>query len=421
MSSTTRLDSPVLYDWQINENSTRYDPPRSQLSEDGIQIQFAVLAFVNVVVSSATLVLILGILRTRKIRSNAFSLYLLFMTIPDFLGAFFCVFTCALSAPISRYYSEAMCGFQSFYLTFAFCGNAWINLVIVQEVNKLLTYSQNRRRYFPPTRQQVFCKVAVVYTYAAIWGLLGAFPIPGLPLQTKAYYGFACFPMEVDVPSTYFFYFAFLPGILMFPFAYSVFVVGRIFWKGMLPQAGKRRKLSIFLIRLISVYFFGWTPFLLLTFIGNFNTLSPWINWGGAAMSHFQGCISAFVVFYTSDDIGRQMKLVLRCNLSEGSGDPRQEASTYGRTSDTRISKQSLERCSGRPKRDQHSMNMSLNRSLSRSLDEDEEEKESEPRKAQTSTGTEEDGLEEEQQQEQDVESRLARRTANQTDYKDDL
>ncbi|CAJ1934637.1 unnamed protein product [Cylindrotheca closterium] len=404
MSSTTRLDSPVLYDWQINENSTRYDPPRSQLSEDGIQIQFAVLAFVNVVVSSATLVLILGILRTRKIRSNAFSLYLLFMAIPDFLGAFFCVFTCALSAPISRYYSEAMCGFQSFYLTFAFCGNAWINLVIVQEVNKLLTYSQNRRRYFPPTRQQVFCKVAVVYTYASIWGLLGAFPIPGLPLETKAYYGFACFPMEVDAPSTYFFYFAFLPGILLFPFAYSVFVVGRIFWKGMLPQTGKRRKLSIFLIRLVSVYFFGWTPFLLLTFIGNFDTLSPWINWGGAAMSHFQGCISAFVVFYTSDDIARQMKLVLRCNLFEGSDDPRQETSTYGQTSDARISTQSLER-SGRSKRDQQSMmDMSLHRSINRSRDEDEEESEPSKKQISISTGTEEDGLEEEQ--EQDVESR---------------
>lgn len=260
----TRLDTPTLYQWQLNENSTRYDNPRAQLSEHELQIQFSILAFINALVAFSTFVLIAGILRSRNVRSSSFNLYLLFMAIPDFIGSFFCLFTCALSAPLAKYYSEAMCGFQSFYLVFAFCGNAWVNVVIVHEVSKLLSYSQYRRRYFPPKRHQVFRHVALVYTYAFVWGILAAFPISGMPFQSKAFHGYACFPMEQDEFSSYFLYFAFLPGILIVPLVYCLYVVGRIWWMGLLPQAGKRRALSLFLMRLILVYFLGWAPFLLL-------------------------------------------------------------------------------------------------------------------------------------------------------------
>ena len=262
--TASRIDSPILYQWDLNENSTRYDYPRGRPEDNVLQIQFSILAFINGLVAIATFILILAILKSKKLRSNAFNLYLLFMAIPDFIGSLFCLLTCAMSAPGSDFYSEAMCGFQSFYLIFAFAGNAWTNVIIFHQVNKLLEYSQNRRRYFPPTKQQVFCHVGMVYTYALIWAALMAFPIKGMPIQTKLYYGFACFPMEQDETSTWFFYFAFLPAILLFPFIYTLYVMGRILVKQMLPKEGKRRNLSIFLMRLILLYFVGWLPFLLL-------------------------------------------------------------------------------------------------------------------------------------------------------------
>ncbi|KAL3939052.1 MAG: hypothetical protein SGBAC_006156 [Bacillariaceae sp.] len=310
----TRLDSPTLYQWDLDENSTRYEYPRARPEDNVLQIQFSILAFINAVVAVSSLVLIIAILKSKQVRSSAFNLYLLFMAIPDFIGSFLCLLTCAMSAPGSDYYSEAMCGFQGFYLVFAFCGNAWINAVIVHEVNKLLNYSQKRRRYFPPTRRRVLCHVAAVYTYAAFWGLLTAFPILGMPFQTKAYYGFACFPMEQDTASTWFFYFAFLPGILMIPMLYSVFVMGRIILKGLLPTAGKRRALSLFLMRLIVVYFLGWLPFMIFSFIGNFFDLGPWWFWGSAVISHFQGFVSSIVVYKTSETIKREMQSIICCD-----------------------------------------------------------------------------------------------------------
>lgn len=275
-ATSARLDSPILYRWDLNENSTRFDYPRVQPEGDILQIQFSILAFINFLVAASSMLVIVAILKSKRIRSRTFNLYLLFMAIPDFIGSFLCLLTCALSASRSIFFSEAMCGFQSFYLVFAFCGNAWTNVVIMNEVNKLLTYSEHRRRYFPPKRQRVYCQVAVVYTYALSWAALVAYPFQGVPIISKPYYGFACFPMEQDTASSLFLYVAFLPGILIFPMLYSLFIMGRILRRGMLPKAGKRRALSIFLMRLIVVYFVGWMPFLIFCFLGNFINLGPW-------------------------------------------------------------------------------------------------------------------------------------------------
>ena len=136
--STSRIGNPVLYQWDLNENSTRYDYPRSRPADEVLQIQLSISAFVNAVVAVASFILILAILKSQKLRSNAFNLYILFMAIPDFIGSFFCLLTCAMSAPGSDFYSEAMCGFQAFYLIFAFTGNAWTNVIIFHQVNKLL-------------------------------------------------------------------------------------------------------------------------------------------------------------------------------------------------------------------------------------------------------------------------------------------
>ena len=265
--STSRIDSPILYQWDLNENSTRYDYPRGRPDDNVLQVQFSILAFINGVVAIATFILITAILRSKKLRSNAFDLYILAMAFPDFAGSFLCLLTCSLSAPGSDFYSEAMCGFQSFYLVFAFAGNAWTNVAIIYQVNKLLVYSHNRRRYFPPTRHQVLCHITAVYIYAVIWASLVAYPLQGMPIQSKLYYGFACFPMEQDTQSTVFLYLAFLPGILLCPFLYTLFIMGRIKFKGMLPKEGRRRNLSIFLMRLIMLYFVGWLPFLILAFM----------------------------------------------------------------------------------------------------------------------------------------------------------
>ena len=286
-----RLDDPStrIYEWQLNENSTRYDVARAWASSDALSIKFSILATVNAFVSAASLLLIVAILRKPEIRRNSFNLYVLFIAIPDFIASFSCFLTCVMSAPKAEYYSEAMCGYQAFYLTFAFTANAWLNGVIMYQVHTLLKYSQNRRRYFPPTRKQVFCHVAAVYIYALIWGMLAGFNIPGMPLKAHAYYGYACFPMEADDTLTWFFYFVFCPLTILIPCTYAFGVMFHIYWYKLLPSDGRHRTIALFLVRIIAVYFLAWYPFLVITILGSFVEMSSWIT--------YDICVESFASF----------------------------------------------------------------------------------------------------------------------------
>ena len=319
MPTTPRLDDPStrIYEWELNENSTRYEYPRAWPSSNALSIKFSLLATINAVVAASALLLIVSIVRYEKIRKNSFQLYLLFIAIPDFIASFCCFLTCVLSAPNAEYYSEAMCGFQSFYLTFGFTANGWMNGVIVYQVHKLLKYSQNRRRYFPPTRKQVFQHTAIVYVYALLWGMLSAFNISGVPLESHAFHGYACFPMEADRSLTWFYYFAFLPCVIMLPCTYAFGVFFHIYWYDLLPKEGKRRKIAIFLMRIIALYFFVWAPFLIVGVVGNFVPMSSWVNFTTSAITHLQALFTTVVCYHTNDEVKAAMQNLMWCRWRE--------------------------------------------------------------------------------------------------------
>lgn len=312
-----RMDDPTIYSWTLDSNSTRYDYPRAWPSADVLHIQFSILAFVNLFVATGVLIFLIAYWKSPTVNGNPFNLYIFFVALPDFLASFFCFLTCAMSAPKSAFFSERMCGFQAFYLCFSFTTNAWLNGVIAYQVHKLLRYSNIRRRYTPPTKKQVCTHAAVVYTYAITWGLINSFggAIPKLPHEAHLYYGFACSGMEYDRQSALFFFFGFIPLYLGLPLCYAVYVVWDIWWRNLLPASGLRRNISIFLMRLCFLYFLIWAPFMILYFIGDFVIVNAWIQWSGAALSHFQGIIS--VCFYmTNEDINKAVWSVICCRKS---------------------------------------------------------------------------------------------------------
>jgi hypothetical protein len=290
-----RIDDPKLYVWELDETHARYQYPRASPSEGTLRIQFAILATVNGLVAAACLIFIVALLRSRELLQKTFNLYVLFIAVPDFVASFFCLMTCAMSATISEFFSEAMCGFQAFYLCWAFTSNAWINAVITFQIHKLLRDSNVRRHYKPPTTKSATKHAIVVYIFAIVMGLLNAFFIPWLPHESHLYYGFACFGMEYDRASTFFFWLVFIPLMMGIPILYATYVVFNIWRRKLLPPIGRRRALAIFLLRLVFLYFAVWLPFLVVSLVGNFVPISPWIFWSGTLISHFQGLMS--VVF----------------------------------------------------------------------------------------------------------------------------
>ena len=339
MTRANRLqDDPLLFTELTAENHTRFDYPRAVPTEDVLQIQFTALAIINAIVAAACFIIVISILRNKSVRNNPFNLYLLWIATPDFLNSFFCMLTCSMSAPQKEYYSEMMCGFQSFYLVWGYTSNCWMNGVIVYQIHKLLRHSHIRRRYMPPSRRHVMIHASIVYTYATFWGLLGVWNISWLPHKTSAFYGFACFPIEYDLASTIFWWLLFAPAFLMLPILYVVYVIYDIWKRDLLPKQGRRRNLSIYFFRLIFVYFFMWTPSLVICLVGNFVKISPWVYWAGAAWSHLQGLASSLATLTKPDIKEAVFALLFQCKGIEDPNSAQQHNAVTTTASRSRIS-----------------------------------------------------------------------------------
>lgn len=119
-------------------------------------------------------------------------------------------------------------------------------------------------------------------------------------------------PMEYNTASTVFFWMVYIPLMLGLPLAFAGYVVVDIMYRGLLPPTGRRRQLSMFLLRLCCLYFAIWFPFLILFLIGNFVRIRPLIHWMGALLSHLQGLVSALFCL-TNQAINHAFYLTLTC------------------------------------------------------------------------------------------------------------
>eukprot|EP00934_Nitzschia_sp_Nitz4_P004722 Nitzschia sp. Nitz4//scaffold174_size87051//48049//49275//NITZ4_005112-RA/size87051-processed-gene-0.90-mRNA-1//-1//CDS//3329538881//4712//frame0 len=290
----------------------RYDYPLLEPSPQTLHIEFSILASITALTSCFVFLLIVALLRSKRVMSNPFNLYLLCIAIPDFWISFLCFFTCVFSAPKSSFVSEWMCGFQSFYLNWGFVANCWLNAVIFFQIHKMLRHSKIRRRYIPPTHKQVLTHVGLVYAYATLWGFLCGFNFDFLPLSSHLYYGFSCGPMEYSLASTLFFWLVFLPFTTGNPLIFATYVTVDIIRNKLLPPQGKRRALSLFLLRLCFLYFAAWFPFIVLFFVGNFVVINPLMSWSAAAISHLQGLFSVLFCLI-NPDIRRSFFTLVTC------------------------------------------------------------------------------------------------------------
>ena len=251
------------------------------------------------------LLLLVAIFRVKTVREKAFNCYLAAITLPDFVGSFSCVITCAMSATVSTYYSEVMCGWQTFYLVWGFTANCWMNAVIAHQLYKMLRVSHFRGRYHPPTRKRVALQALCVYLYEAVIATLSTWNIPAVPLRAGSYSGFACFPKDYDVPSSIFFWLVFVPAFLLIPLGYVLVCVIIVFRRGMLPPIGRRRNLAVYFFRLVFVFVAMWLPFIIIAFIvgpARPGVESSWLPWTSAAWSHLQG-LASVLTSLTKPDI----------------------------------------------------------------------------------------------------------------------
>ena len=265
---------------------------------------------VNIFVSTGVAIVFVAILSSRKVRKKVFNNYLLYLTFPDFVYSFLCVFTCLISSSKGYYSSPDMCNFQALYLVFGLSANGWLNGMTAWEVYRLLRSSHIRKKYYPPKRKEIAYKAFAVYAYCLFLGFL--ILISGEMLSARPMSGFFCIAGSHDHASDLFFWLFFVPLSFGIPYLIVFWVFYDVMFRSkLLPARGKRRDLSVYFFRISFVFLFMWMPAIVIHFMCRGRT-SPWVVWAVATWSHLQGLVSAGIACL-KPDIYQSVIDLLRC------------------------------------------------------------------------------------------------------------
>uniref|UniRef100_A0A7S4MG28 G-protein coupled receptors family 1 profile domain-containing protein n=1 Tax=Odontella aurita TaxID=265563 RepID=A0A7S4MG28_9STRA len=308
-------------------NATRYDWAHAAPSDALMRSTWITWAVIASLVATACLTLIAGLLLSRRARRKPFNLYLAFLTVPDALFSGMCAMTCSMSAAAGRYYSSAMCEWQSWYVMFGFTANMWMNLVVARHLHDMLRTLQAGRRYDPPTCCRVCVEATVVYTYASVLSSLTLLPekMPwSPPIREDAIGGVACVPVEYSLVSTLFFWLIFVPLMIGIPIVYIGWVCHDVHKYGMLPSSGRSRFLALYFLRLVFVFVGMWLPVVILIF--GVAMKNYWLSFVGGTWSHLQGFVSVGVSL-TKPDVKRAVLSFVTCRSCSEDDDMRQRQS----------------------------------------------------------------------------------------------
>lgn len=297
------LGVPALRSWDLNENSTRYDTILAAPSDDVLSLMWIIYSVVLFLFTIMMVIVFLAIVTNKKIRSNTFNLYLIFLMIPDIVFTGFCAINCTWLVIHGGYIYEWVCPFQSFYLIYGVAANAWLNGIIAYEVRRMLVicHSGGGQRYVAPTNKQVVRNSSIAYLWATFVALWGVVSLPWLPHESNAHHGITCTPLEYSKGSTIFFWTVFVPSLCLIPLLYAVGATTDVILRGLLPPSGRRRELAIYFFRIIFVFVIMWSPLLVVFFGAGGSVANPWVTWIGGLWSHMQGPVSTIMSCFKVD------------------------------------------------------------------------------------------------------------------------
>ena len=305
----------------LASNASRYELFRASTDADTLATMWLVWAVVAELSAAACLLVMVAILCDRRARASSFNLYVVFVTLPDFLFSFLCGITCARNHARGGLYSDAaMCEFQAWYVIFGFTASPWLNACIAHELHGFQCATNELRVYVPPSRRRVAVQAACVYAWAAFiasWTLIGLVA-PAMPHRANAVGGMACMPIEHSAASTLFFWLCFVPMFVGAPLAYIIYVAAHTRRHNLVSRrrtlaSRQALSLALYFLRIFVVFLLMWGPSIVLIFV--FDMRSPWLAWAGGSWSHLQGLI-AVAMTLTKRDVACAVANALCCGCT---------------------------------------------------------------------------------------------------------
>ena len=131
-------------------NASRYEWMHAKADPNTLRMIWSTWMVLAEVAAAASAIVIVGILSSKKARSDVFNLYIVFLCAPDFVFSSMCGATCALNWWTGSYYGGPLaCKWQSFYVVFGFAGSMWMQALIAAEIHRALLPLHTQRAAAP--------------------------------------------------------------------------------------------------------------------------------------------------------------------------------------------------------------------------------------------------------------------------------
>lgn len=241
-------------------------------------------------------VLLLGILSSKKARSQGYNLYLVFLSIPD---ALFNIFSFSRNVvnlsgnPLSSGLGSTVHGLEWFHTAV----NMWLNAFIVYKIHTMLMRARKFVRTTPPTPRQVLAEVSCIYLFASLWMVWSLILLHrGATIFSNTNAAWLTSKSVMCGP----------------PFLYTLGACIHVYTKGLLPTQGRTRVLSIFFLRVVIIFLLTWVPFLILVDVTYYKTASDWMLALAYYFASLQGLLSVSVALQ-KPDVKRAVKNLIYC------------------------------------------------------------------------------------------------------------
>lgn len=231
---------------------------------------YIVVTVVNAIQFFVALVFTIALVSSKKVRNNAFNLYVLLIILPDtILVGEFTAFTFSKllkgdtdEIPKVSWQIESI---HDWVQIFYYVTNFYMNLIIAYEIYKMVTRAQAFKRYESPSVQKVLLQSGCVYFISGLYAMCYIVDAPwsfshrGEDYKLSKVYGNDFFN-GTAVTCIYF-------TVLLVPLIFLFYIFGYIWHRKLIDSIGNTRSLYLYFMRIIWVFLLFYIPGFLLNFL----------------------------------------------------------------------------------------------------------------------------------------------------------
>lgn len=216
--------------------------------------QLIIWTTANGISAVAVLALLFSILRSPKVRSNSFNLYLVFCLAPDAYKNI-AGFAANLANMLMDTGSKHACTVIGWNDAYWWCSSLWMSFSVFVQIYKMLMANKRTRRYIPPTMKRVTMESLLIHAFSIIMASLTVLPVEVIPAATPLS-GCEAFPEPGNKSQQIFYWVFFMPLTALIPTLAVTYLCFHIWWKQLLPrQNAKSRSLLFYFARLLATIY----------------------------------------------------------------------------------------------------------------------------------------------------------------------